>query len=400
MRTYGQVVGARGAPRLLVAATLSRLTTSMFSLAVLLAVVDVHGSYASAGAVLTGHAIGVAGSAPVTGRLADRFGARTVLLTCLAVHAAAYVTLLAALARQTGVPAVTISAVLVGMSNPPAAPVTRNQWSRLFSGSRLQAAYAVDTVLNSTMFIVGPLVAGALAFSTAPFTAVLAAGALKIAGDLLLTTAPILRRVRDNNSHGNGARHWLGPLSDARVRLLLAVAALDTFMYGCLQVGAVARTGADALAGLLLSALAAGEVLGGLAFGARRWPGAPRRQLFALHAAAVPILLVASGPVIIPVLGILYAAAGLVSGSRDVLNQIVIATTAVQAYRTEAFALLGTFMWLGYGVGTAAAGQLEQRAGTSAIYLAAAIAGLAAAVALLGFRGQRRDTPDDMRATP
>ncbi|HEX6335977.1 MAG TPA: MFS transporter [Jiangellaceae bacterium] len=400
MRTYGQVVGARGAPRLLVAATLSRLTTSMFSLAVLLAVVDIHGSYANAGAVLTGHAIGVAGSAPVTGRLADRVGARTVLLTCLAVHAAAYVTLLAALARQTGVPAVAISAVLVGMSNPPAAPVTRNQWSRLFSGNRLQAAYAVDTVLNSTMFIVGPLVAGALAFSTSPFTAVLAAGALKIAGDLLLTTAPILRRVRRSNSPGNGARHWLGPLSDARVRLLLAVAALDTFMYGCLQVGAVARTSADALAGLLLSTLAAGEVLGGLVFGARRWPGAPRRQLFALHAAAVPILLVASGPVVIPVLGILYAAAGLVSGSRDVLNSIVIATTAVQAYRTEAFALLGTFMWLGYGVGTAAAGQLEQRAGTSAIYLAAAIAGLAAAVALLGFRGQRRGTPDDMRVTP
>jgi predicted MFS family arabinose efflux permease len=229
---------------------------------------------------------------------------------------------------------------------------------------------------------------------------VLAAGALKIAGDLLLTTAPILRRVRDGNSRGNGARHWLGPLSDARVRLLLVVAALDTFMYGCLQVGAVARTGGDGLSGLLLSTLAAGEVLGGLVYGARRWPGVPRRQLFALHTGAVLVLLVASWPVTIPVLGILYAVAGLVSGGRDVLNQIVIAATAVQDYRTEAFALLGTFMWLGYGVGTAAAGQLEQHAGTSAIYLAAAVAGLAAAVALLGFRGQRRDIPDDVPATP
>jgi MFS family permease len=400
MRTYGQVFGARGAPRLLIAATLSRLTTSMFSLAVLLAVVDIHGSYAGAGAVLTGHAIGVAASAPVTGRLADRYGARTVLLTCLAVHAGAYVTLLTALARQTSLPAVALCAALVGMSNPPAAPVTRTQWSRLFTGSQLHAAYAVDTVLNSAMFIVGPLVAGALAFSSTPFTAVLAAGALKIAGDLLLTTAPILRRVRDGNSRGNGARHWLGPLSDARVRLLLVVAALDTFMYGCLQVGAVARTGGDGLSGLLLSTLAAGEVLGGLVYGARRWPGVPRRQLFALHTGAVLVLLVASWPVTIPVLGILYAVAGLVSGGRDVLNQIVIAATAVQDYRTEAFALLGTFMWLGYGVGTAAAGQLEQHAGTSAIYLAAAVAGLAAAVALLGFRGQRRDIPDDVPATP
>lgn len=399
MRRYGQVVGAQGAPRLLIAATLSRLTTSMFSLAVLLAVVDLNGSYAGAGAVLTGHAIGVAGSAPVTGRLADRYGARTVLLTCLAVHAAAYVSLLTALARQS-VPAVAVSAVLIGMSNPPEAPVTRTQWSRLFSGSQLHAAYALDTVLNSAMFIIGPLVAGALAFSTSPFTAVLAAGALKMAGDLMLTTAPILRRVRDGNSRENGARHWLGPLSDARVRLLLVVAALDTFMYGCLQVGAVARTSGDALSGLLLTTLAAGEVLGGLVYGTRRWPGAPRSQLFALHAGAVLVLLVASGPVTVPVLGILYALAGLVSGGRDVLNQIVIAATAVQAYRIEAFALLGTFMWLGYGVGTAAAGQLEQHVGTSAIYLAAAVAGLAAAVALLGFRGQRLDAPVDVPATP
>jgi hypothetical protein len=85
------------------------------------------------------------------------------------------------------------------------------------------------------------------------------------------------------------------------------------------------------------------------------------------------------------VLAIVYALAGLVSGGRDVLNQIVIAANAVRAYRSEAFALLGTFMWLGYGLGTAAAGQLEQHAGTSAIYLVAAGAGLAAAVALLGY---------------
>lgn len=102
----------------------------------------------------------------------------------------------------------------------------------------------------------------------------------------------------------------------------------------------------------------------------------------------------------VPVLGILYALAGLVSGGRDVLNQIVISATAVQAYRTEAFALLGTFMWFGYGLGTAAAGQLGQHAGPSAIYLGAAVAGIAAAVALLGFREPRRDTRDDVDATP
>ncbi len=361
----------------------------MFSLAVLLTVIDIHGSYAGAGAVLTGHAIGVAGSSPVTGRLADRYGARPVLFACLAGHAAAYAALGTALGRQISAPTIAICAVLVGLSNPPAGPVTRNQWSQLFSGSQLNAAYAIDTVLNSAMFIAGPLVAGGLAFATSAFTAVLAAGAFKIGGDLLLATAPILRR--SGSPRENDARHWLGPLADARIRLLLGVMALDTFMHGCLQVGAVARTDGETLSALLLSTLAAGEVLGGLVYGARRWPGTPRRQLFALHAGAALILLIAAGPVAVSVLGILYAAAGLVSGGRDVLNQIVIAATAVRAYRTEAFALLSTFMWLGYGAGTAAAGQLEHHASPSTIYVAAAGAGFTASLALLGFRRRHRD---------
>jgi MFS family permease len=379
MRMYGRLLVSRGVPRLVVAAALSRLTTSMLSLAILLAVIDLHGSYAGAGGVLTGHAMGLALFAPVTGRLADRFGARAVLLGCLAGQAVAYAGLLTALGQQAGVPVVIVAGVAVGVSNPPASSVTRALWPKLCDGDLLRSAYALDSVVNSSMFIAGPLVAGGLVLLISPFAAVAAAGLVKVTGDLLLATAPILGRTRRAASDSPGLRR-LGPLTDARIRLLLVVVSLDTFMHGCLQVGAAARTGGESSAGLLVSALAAGEVVGGLVYGMRRWPGDPRRQLIVLHMAAAIVLFTAGPVTALAVICGLYLAAGLVSGGRDALNQIVIADYTPAVYRTEAFAWLTTFMWMGYGVGTSVAGQVEEHIGTSAIYPTGATAGLIAAI--------------------
>lgn len=103
--------------------------------------------------------------------------------------------------------------------------------------------------------------------------------------------------------------------------------------------------------------------MGGLVYGIRRWPGDPRRQLLVLHLAAAIILFTAGPATALVVIGGLYLAAGLVSGGRDALNQFVIADYTPARYRTEAFAWLNTFMWMGYGLGPPSLGRWKSTSG-------------------------------------
>jgi MFS family permease len=375
MRSYRELFGVAGVPRLVLAAGLSRLTTSMLALALAFAVSEQRGSLADAGLVLTAHAVAIAAGAPVAGRLADRLGPRRVLAAYLVVHTLGYAALLAALTARADTLAIGLAAVLVGGSLPPSAAVLRGHWPVVVAAGRLRTAYAFDSALNSATFVAGPLVAGILVAAVSPVVAILLAATTKVVGDALLATTSSLGRAAPS-----GESRRLGPLADRRVRLVLVIVALDTFGYGCLDIGAVAHgNGSGVIAGLLLGALSAGEVLGGLGYGARPAPGQLRRQLVVLHLVSA-VLLASTGLVAaVPLLVLGYLAAGLAGGARDTVNQLLLTGTAPPAYRTEAFAWLGTFMWAGFGLGTATAGQLQDRAGSTAVYVAAAGAALLAA---------------------
>jgi hypothetical protein len=275
---------------------------------------------------------------------------------------------------------ITLAAAAVGASTPPAAPVTRSQWRLLVGGEQLSSAYAFDSALNSATFVAGPLLAGGLAAVVSPYAAVTAAGCAKILGGLLLASSPSLSRAQPRPRHARSRR--LGALSEARVRVLLSVVALDTFTYGSLLVGAAALTMGHSSASLLIAMLALGEVGGGLGYGSRRWPATPRVQLITLHLVSAFVLLAISVvPVLLTALACLYLTTGIASGSRDTLNQLMLGAAAPPGYQTESFAWLATFMWAGYGAGTATAGQAQAYFHTTALFLLAAMAAVAAAVA-------------------
>ncbi|MFC7589374.1 MFS transporter [Nonomuraea antimicrobica] len=93
---YRRLLAHSGVPHLLVAGLIVKLGTPVLSLALLLSAVDRLGSYATAGLVLTGHALALALCAPPGGRIADRYGPRPTLICYLAAHAPAYALLLLA----------------------------------------------------------------------------------------------------------------------------------------------------------------------------------------------------------------------------------------------------------------------------------------------------------------
>jgi MFS family permease len=378
MRAYRQVLGSGGVTRLVVAALTSRVSTSMLGLSLLLTVVDRYGSYATAGTVLTVHALALALCAPVAGRLADVWGPRRTLSWYMVAHAGGYGAVLAAILLHADGVVLGLAVAAVGATTTPAGPVTRAQWPKLVDGDQLGTAYALDSALNSVTFIAGPLLVAALVTLGSPLTAVALAGACKMIGDALLATAPSLRR-RDTAVDATPARRLLGPLAAVGVRRLLGVVSLDTFMHGCIQVGAAAVADGGNLTGFLVSAVSAGEVAGGLAYGLRAWPGRPQLQLAGLHAAAAVLLGLAGFAGGTPALGVLFVAIGLASGGRDTLTQLVLGEATPAPYRTEVFAWLSTFMWAGYGGGTAIAGQIATLGGATPAFLAAATAGVIAA---------------------
>jgi MFS family permease len=163
----------------------------------------------------------------------------------------------------------------------------------------------------------------------------------------------------------------------------------DTFAFGSLVVAvpAAARDlGAPALAGVLLSIGSLGAVISGLIYGSRKRSGSPGSQLAMYHFAGAVVLVLAGHVSLIVLLALLIFGVGLVGGPRDTLHQVVLGEAAPPHYRTEAFAWLGTLMWVGYAGGTAASGQLVQLAHgrvTGAFLEAGCAAALAAALSLL-----------------
>lgn len=122
--------------RLTAANNLARLSVSMLSLSLLVAVTQVHG-YAAAGLLTLVYAITNAAAGPVRGRLADRFRPRVVLLALLPVHVVAFVLLYVALAAPMAVLVVACLLLGAGHAGAPA-----NDAPARAAGARTGAAAA------------------------------------------------------------------------------------------------------------------------------------------------------------------------------------------------------------------------------------------------------------------
>jgi hypothetical protein len=351
---------------------LSRVSTSMLNLGLLVAATQAYG-YAAAGLVLMVYALGNAAAGPVRGRVADRREPRLVMLWLLAGHTVAWAGMLVGLSTTAPVGLLCVAAVALGVSVPPAGPVVRGLWPVIVPAERLATTYAFDAALNTATFLAGPMIAGGLLLVFAAPVVVGVTSLFKLTGDLLVAIAPILRQRREKPPERGG---FFGPLAIGRVRLLLGMIVLDTFAFGCLEVAAVAAASGSGTAGVYTSALALGAVVSGIGYGARTWPGSPRTQLVLLHAGCAVVLAGAglAGAALLVLVAATYALYGLVNGPVETLQQVLVGDVTPEGQRIEAFAWVFSVMWAGFGVGTTIAGRLVSDGQPGGALYAAAIA--------------------------
>jgi hypothetical protein len=379
---YRALVAIPGVRAPLLLSTAGSMPIGMFGLGILLLVQGTTGSFAQAGRVAGAFSLANAFGAVAQGRLMDRFGQTRVLRVAAGGHLPALVALVAA--ADAGASAWALAAVaLCGGATVPQMPAAmRSLWNALVADPQQRAtAYALVAVVFEAAVVTAPaLVAGIVALAS-PGVAVVGAAALGVASALGFTATTASRRWR-------GTRHdagWLGPLAAPGMRTVFGVLAVFGTAVGIVQVAVpafAAARGSAAAGGVLLAALSAGSLAGGLAYGARAWPGTPTARLAALLltlGVGFALLSLASTAL---VLAALLVAAGVLFAPTTVVGSTLLDTVAPAGTVTEAFAAMVMGIVAGTAVGNALGGSLVESSYDAAVVTAGAIAAGGAALAL------------------
>ena len=175
-----------------------------------------------------------------------------------------------------------VCALCGGATFPQVPAAMRSLWGELVvdPGQR-ETAYAMVSIVFEVAVVTAPALVAAIVAASSPQVAVLAAAALGAGAALAFTATSGSRRWR-GTPHDVG---WLGPLGAPGMRTVFGVLAAFGTAVGIVQVAVpafAAARGSAALGGVLLAALSAGSLLGGLVYGARSWPGSAPRRLAVL----------------------------------------------------------------------------------------------------------------------
>jgi MFS family permease len=374
---------------LLLASLVGRLTNATGPLSVVLFVQEETGSLAQAGAASAAIALASGLLAPVRGRLVDRHGQRRCLIPMALGFAAALAGVVAAAGPGAAAVVTTVAlAAAAGAVTPPLGASMRVVWVSLVGqGPRLQTAYALDAVLDELLFVVGPLLAGALATLYQPAAGVLATAGLAVAGTLGFVASPVSRAQDGSPAAGAGRGGWAGAMAGPGLRtLVLSLAGVGAAVgiWEISLVGAAREAGSPEAASLSLAAWAAASGIGGLWYGSRTWHrpvGQRYLVLLALLVLAGAAMAATGSPLAI---GAVVMLVGLVLAPLESSAYVLAAELAPAGTLTESGTWMSTALNVTAAAGLAVAGALVDRAGVPAtlgVACACTAAGLLVALA-------------------
>ena len=396
---YLALLRAPGAARFCFTAMIGRTPMAMFGLGTVLLIAASTGRYGLAGLVSGAGSIGYAISAPPVARLADRFGQRRVLRPMAAMFGVSCILFVTCAELKASVWVLLVTGCLAGSSMPSLGSMVRARWSALLDDpGALHSAFALESVADEMIFVIGPAVVTVLATSLPP-AGVLLCMVLSVTGTLLFaaqrrTEPPARPRHEQGRQPSAGRLPAPGLLTMAPVYLFVGA------MFASIDLSTVdfaQRQGHKPLAGFILGTYALGSAIGGLWYGSHSWR-APVQRRFALT-----LILTVAGvatfwaqPNLISLdAGVLVA--GLTISPTLIAGYSLIERQASQSRRTEAMTWLSSTISVGVAIGSAVCGRLIDTAGPRWGYGFAATCGvIAVAICLLGLARLR--APGDSEA--
>ncbi|MFD3520840.1 MFS transporter [Streptomyces sp. NPDC058653] len=395
---YVDILRAPHAARLLTGTLVGRLPSATGHIAIVLFTRDAGGGYTLAGALAAVYGLATAIGQPLLGRAVDLVGQPRVQLPAALVSALGMVLL-----AGTGIdplPLAYLAVTVAGFFTPPLEGGLRALWpSVLGREDRVHRAYAMDAVAQEVMFTAGPLLVTLLVALWSPAAALLVINAIGVLGALTVVLSKPSRAWRSAPREA----HWLGALRSPGLLALLAAFLFIGLALGSITVAGVAYAddqGRESVYGWLMAALGLGALVGGLAYGARQWTGAPERRLLwitaLLAAGYLPLTLT---PGVVAMTG-LAALSGVSLAPALACAFIVVDRHAPRGTVTEAFSWLVTTFGVGAAFGTGVAGPVVELAGTSESFAVAGAGGTAALLVLLATRKVLAPPPGDTGSDP
>ena len=394
-----------------------RMSMSMYGLGTVLLIALLTGHYGQAGTVAAAGSVGYAVFGPVIATRADRLGQRSVLVAQTAVFALSSAVFITCAELRAPFWTLLLAGIAAGGSMPSIGSMVRTRWSSMVDGDprRLHTAFALESVNDELIFVIGPALVTVLATQLAPASGIGTASLLCIVGTLLFAAqrrtepAPV---PKPRGAGGPAAPATATGSGGARVRRSLrrAIRGLSTAslpapglatlapaflligaMFSGIDLSTVAfatELGHRPVAGLILGTFALGSAVGGLWYGSRHWQ-APLGRRFAITAAltVVGISTFWAMPGLLALDGVGFLA-GLAISPTLMTGYGILERQAPPHRTTEAMAWLSSTISVGVALGSAFAGHIIDAYGARWSFAFSAICG--AAGVLVCFAGLRR----------
>lgn len=400
--SYMQVLRLPRAARLFGFALVGRLSYGTVFLSLTLALTRATGSYAVTGACIAMFGLASAVLVPVRAALIDRYGMRRALPPMAALYASllTMIAITIAAMHTSGAGSLPRSTMLVlfllsmsaGATVPPLGPSMRTLWARLATSLEIRRrAFALDTVCEQVLFLVGPLLAGALATWATPLAGVALSAILVLTDTLALAFAlppqgigaaePEVPSESSQRAHKR-ARLRIDVLGGAVPASLAAGTSLSALSL--LIVAFAQRHHHMAVVAWAEAGMSAGSACGGLAFGALKWRASHRRQMSMLLAITGAFIVAAGSAGSIAVLIPLVCVLGLFESPMVTTAYVVADESARPGRQVRAGALVNGAYNLGSATGSAAIGLLLGGCGLRVCFLLAGTPALAVALLTAG----------------
>ncbi|SHG51473.1 Predicted arabinose efflux permease, MFS family [Jatrophihabitans endophyticus] len=372
---YRAVFRTPGTASFCVAAWVMRLPIAMYPIGLVLIVSARDGRYGFAGVLSGVYVIANGAGNPALARLSDRLGQRRLLVPTSLVHVAATVTAAAAVTARWPDGVLVAATAVCGFAFLSVGSLVRARWSYVLAGRpEVHTAYSLESTLDETIFVLGPLVATLVATQVEPVLVLYLGAAFVLAGAVWLAS------LRDSEPPAKRVGGQRTAVLERGMPLLTLVTVAMGGIFASAEVTIVAfcgQHGSRGLSGAVLAAFAAGSATAGFLYGARRWH-APLLDRFRLQAVVLgvlpPVFLLATN------VGVLAACAYVVgAGIAPTLTTAfgLVEQLVPAAALTEGLAWLVTGLSVGYGAGASLVGGVADAHGARWAFLVTVGAGLA-----------------------
>jgi len=368
-----------------------RMSMSMYGLGTVLLIALLTGRYGTAGTVAAAGSVGYAVLGPLIAKQADRLGQRRVLVAQASVFVLAAGAFVACAELSAPFWLLLVTGAVAGASMPSIGSMVRTRWSTLLAGDAgaMHAAFALESVNDELIFVVGPALVTLLATQLRPAAGIGAAvllcatGTLLFAGQRRTEPPPRPRPARPALAAGGARRRGqlgLPELPAAGLVTLAPTFLLLGAMFSSVDLSTVAfasERGHRPLAGLVIGTYALGSAVGGLWYGTRGW-SAPIGRRFAITAAiaaaGVSTFWLMPGLLALALAGFV---ACLAVAPTLMAGYAILERQAPEHRRTEAMAWLSSTVSVGVALGSAVSGRVIDAHGARSGFVVAACCGIA-----------------------